>query len=125
MDFDDLIVNTVRLFEECDDVLSYLSKNPTKRKFDLVLALDVFCYIGKLDEILKKIKGSACWFSVELADVDRKEDFYLTATGRYKHQKRYIEKIAKDIGFKEIVAHDIDLRQEFGVPVKGVLYKLK
>ena len=109
----------------CDDVLSYLSKNPTKRKFDLVLALDVFCYIGKLDEILKKIKGSECWFSVELADVDRKEDFYLTATGRYKHQKRYIEKIAKDIGFKEIVAHDIDLRQEFGVPVKGVLYKLK
>ena len=109
----------------CDDVLSYLSKNPTKRKFDLVLALDVFCYIGKLDEILKKIKGSECWFSVELADIDRKEDFYLTATGRYKHQKRYIEKIAKDIGFKEIVAHDIDLRQEFGVPVKGVLYKLK
>ncbi len=109
----------------CADILTYLSEKPIKGKFDLVLAFDVFCYIGNLETILKKLKGSECWFSIEVADADRKEDFYLTATGRYKHQKDYIEKIAKSAGFKEVVAHDIDLRQEFDTQVKGVLYKLK
>ena len=109
----------------CADIEDYLSKNSIKSKFDLVLAFDVFCYFGNLENIIKKLKGIECWFSIELADVDRKEDFYLTASGRYKHQKDYIEKIAKSVGFKEIEAHNVDLRQEFGEPVKGVLFKLK
>ena len=109
----------------CADIVDYVSTNPVKGKFDLVLAFDVFCYLGNLEKVIKKLKGVECWFSVELADADRKEDFYLTSTGRYKHQKEYIEKIAKTAGFKEIEAHDIDLRLEFGEPVKGVLFKLK
>ena len=115
------------LYDElvCADIGEYLAKNPAKGKFDLALAFDVFCYIGDLTPILKKLKGVECWFSIEVADAERKEDFYLTATGRYKHQKHYIEKIAKNIGFKEIEIHDVDLRQEFGAQVKGVLYKLK
>lgn len=109
----------------CDDVLNYISKNKVVGCFDLVLAIDVFCYLGNLDEVLKRLKGVECWFSIELADENRKEDYYLTPTGRYKHQERYIKKLAKSIGFKEVLPYPLDLRLENGEPVKGVLFKLK
>ncbi len=109
----------------CQDILSYLQEHPALKRFSVVLACDVFCYFGNLEDVLKKLKKSEVWFSVEAADEDRNVDFYLTATGRYKHKKSYIENLLQRLGFKEIEAFPLVLRQEKGQPVNGFLFKAK
>lgn len=112
--------------------------------YDLILAFDVFCYMGKLEEILTaaadlmrrtdrrraesgKTEAARAmpelWFTTESADEERGKDFYLTATGRYKHQRAYVEKTLQDAGFAEIDAYPLVLRQENGEDVPGFLFR--
>lgn len=112
--------------------------------YDLILAFDVFCYMGNLEEILtaaadlmrrtdRRRAGSGkteaarampeLWFTTESADEERGKDFYLTATGRYKHQRAYVEKTLQDAGFAEIDAYPLALRQENGEDVPGFLFR--
>lgn len=112
--------------------------------YDLILAFDVFCYMGNLEEILtaaadlmrrtdRRRAGSGkteaarampeLWFTTESADEERGKDFYLTATGRYKHQRAYVEKTLQDAGFAEIDAYPLVLRQENGEDVPGFLFR--
>lgn len=112
--------------------------------YDLILAFDVFCYMGNLEEILTaaadlmrqtdrrraesgKTEAAGAmpelWFTTESADEERGKDFYLTATGRYKHQRAYVEKTLQDAGFAEIDAYPLVLRQENGEDVPGFLFR--
>lgn len=112
--------------------------------YDLILAFDVFCYMGNLEEILtaaadlmrrtdRRRAGSGkteaarampeLWFTTESADEERGKDFYLTATGRYKHQRAYVEKTLQDAEFAEIDAYPLALRQENGEDVPGFLFR--
>ncbi len=73
MDFDDLIVNTVRLFEECDDVLSYYQnrfkyilvdeyQDTNKAQYRLVSLLAKknlnLCVVGDDDQSIYKFRGA-------------------------------------------------------------------
>lgn len=112
--------------------------------YDLILAFDVFCYMGNLEEILTaaadlmrqadrrraesgKTEAALAmpelWFTTESADEERGKDFYLTATGRYKHQRAYVEKTLQKAGFAEIDAYPLVLRQENGEDVPGFLFR--
>lgn len=112
--------------------------------YDLILAFDVFCYMGNLEEILtaaadlirqadrrraesRKTEAARAmlelWFTTESADEERGKDFYLTATGRYKHQQAYVEKTLQAAGFAEIGAYPLALRQENGEDVPGFLFR--
>lgn len=112
--------------------------------YDLILAFDVFCYMGNLEEILTaaadlmrrtdrrraesgKTEAARAmpelWFTTESADEERGKDFYLTATGRYKHQRAYVEKTLQKAGFAEIDAYPLVLRQENGEDVPGFLFR--
>lgn len=112
--------------------------------YDLILAFDVFCYMGNLEEILTaaadlirqadrrraesgKTEAAGTmpelWFTTESADEERGKDFYLTATGRYKHQRAYVEKTLQAAGFAEIDAYPLVLRQENGEDVPGFLFR--
>lgn len=112
--------------------------------YDLILAFDVFCYMGNLEEILTaaadlmrqtdrrraesgKTEAARAmpelWFTTESADEEHGKDFYLTATGRYKHQRAYVEKTLQDAGFAEIDAYPLVLRQENGEDVPGFLFR--
>ncbi|MBP3686978.1 MAG: tetratricopeptide repeat protein [Alphaproteobacteria bacterium] len=108
------------------DILSFLrSKSPTLNKYDLVVAFDVFCYMGALDEVLKELLGCEVWFSVESADEERGKDYYLMANGRYKHSENYVKKTLESVGFKEINAYPLVLRKENGEDVAGILYQVR
>ncbi|MEC7490083.1 MAG: methyltransferase domain-containing protein [Pseudomonadota bacterium] len=95
--------------------------------FDLIVAADVFCYIGDLSETLK-----AAWialkpsgrliFSVEAQST---RGFTLTDTGRYAHKPAYVQKVANSSGFYQIVGHTDRLRTEYGDPVKGYFTMLE
>lgn len=93
--------------------------------FDLVLAADVFVYIGKLDEIFAAShnalrSGGLFAFSVE-ADETR-EDYVLRPSGRYGHSAAYIRTLAEKHGQQEVSMREVVLRKEAGIPMQGYLF---
>lgn len=104
------------------DIIEFLEKHKLK-DYDLIAAFDALCYFGDLEPIFKKLKGKEVWFSVEAGDDERGQDFYATPSGRYKHQRRYLEKLLKDLKFRDVKFYELALRQENGDDVMGWLVK--
>ena len=104
-----------------EEIAAALRARPAS--FDLVLAVDVFCYIGDLAETLAaaavalRPEGRLV-FSVE---AQSKRGFSLTASGRYAHKPAYVRKAAKSAGFKEISGFEDRIRTEYGAPVAGYI----
>ncbi len=107
-----------------DEIANFLSNNDLS-SFDMVIAFDVFCYLGDLKNILKKLKGKEIWFSIENIDENLGKKYLLSHTGRYKHSLSYITLLKEELGFKMMEVFELDLRLEKGIPVKGCLIKLK
>lgn len=120
---------------ECSDLLIMMHGEKAS-SYDVIVAADVFVYLGKLDEIVSEIKrllrpGGFFAFSVEDmvalrngeagqgAGVQR--EYQLEVTGRYTHSADYLTKLASVNGFltQEVVA--IQLRTEKNKPVNGHL----
>lgn len=94
------------------DCYSYLKNH---QNFDFIFALDVFCYIGNIEPILKLLKGKKFLFSVEVDE--NIESFKIQPNGRYKHNPQYIQNILGIVAIKNTV-----LRQENGIDVKGAIF---
>lgn len=89
--------------------------------FDLILAADVFCYLGDLGEVLADAAGALraggrLVLSVEQGDG---ESFALTSSGRYVHAPAYLRAAAAAAGLREVLGRSDRLRNEYGVPVAG------
>lgn len=96
-------------------------------RFDVIIAADVFCYIGDLSESLAAARialksGGILIFSVE---AQSKRGYSLTGSGRYAHKPAYVRKSAKAAGFSEILSRSETLRMEYGEPVKGFITALR
>ncbi len=105
-------------FEICEKV---------ENRFDLVLAADVFVYIGNLAPafgLAKKIcaKDGCFAFSTESHDG---EGYALHDTGRYSHSRNYVRNTAAKFGFVPLVCEQANLRMESGRWVEGDLYIFK
>ena len=88
------------------DMLPYLRSREAAR-FDLVVAADVFVYLGDLAEVFAEAarilrRGALFAFSVEAAP-DGTENFVLDHTGRYRHAIAYLRRLAESCDFQ--VAH--------------------
>lgn len=97
------------------------------RDIDLVLAADVFTYIGDLDEIFSRVKRSLkenglFAFSVEKSE---KPTFELQASIRYAHSRAYLESLISKYHFEIKRFDEIILRTQKDQPVKGYLVLLK
>jgi predicted TPR repeat methyltransferase len=96
--------------------------------FDLLIATDVFIYLGKLDDILREAKrllrsGGVFAFSIEaLAEAG---DYRLTPSGRYAHAPAYIARLAEANRFHPQEIMQTTLRVESSAPVAGHLLLLK
>lgn len=107
------------------ELAAFMRANPGR--FDLIVAADVFCYIGDLAESLEAAlvtlkAGGLMIFSVE---AQSKRGYSLTGSGRYAHKPVYVQKSAQTAGFKEIIGRTDTLRMEYGEPVKGYLTALR
>ena len=105
-----------------DDILSFLGE--TEEHFDLLLAADVFTYMGDLEPLFKacyqkSTAGAVLCFSVEESDL---EPFNLKETGRFGHSSDYIEKKCTACGWKLCVSKQSKLRQDKGQWIHGYLY---
>ena len=106
------------------DICSFLREN--QDLFELVLAADVFIYVGDLREIFTLVKkrtaiGGIFLFSTELAD----QGFCLKPMGRYGHAESYIRDLAKESGFTVLQVTVANIRKEKEEWVTGYLYMLR
>lgn len=111
------------LFE--DDVVEHLSRNDGL--FDLVLATDVFIYVGELRALFAAVKkrtmpGAYFLFSTERCD---DADYVLRPSGRYAHSPAYIESLAAEFGFMIVSGNPAKIRMEAGVPLMGDIFALR
>lgn len=111
-----------------------MMKDEMAASYDVIIAADVFVYIGRLDTIMKEIKrllrpGGILTFSLEsleaLTDEKNIKDYQLNQTGRYAHSSGYIDRIALASGFNKLNLAPDSLRIEKGEPVQGWLVLLE
>ena len=97
-------------------------------QYDLVIAADVFVYVGRLDAIVAEAArllrpGGLLAFSVE--DMEHApaepQDFRLKRTARYGHSAEYLERLAAEQGFAIRHMRPVQVRIERGKPVDGSL----
>ena len=90
-------------------------------KFDLLVAADVFIYLGDLEQVFAAAAGAlrpGGLFAFTLEWWHR-PGYRLQGSGRYAHNPAYVRKSAKAAGFKEVSGTEAELRLEFRKPVKG------
>lgn len=109
----------------CRDVVEFL--NSEDATYDLIVAADVFVYIGDLSPVFKSVHrairpaGLFC-FSIE-ATAGR--DFILLESLRYAHSQTYIQKLTAENRFAIEAFEPCALRQEFGTSIEGYLVLLR
>ena len=94
---------------------------------DLIVAGDVFSYIGKLDTIYQKAydalnSGGLFAYTVEKTYT---EPYELQKTIRYAHSKKYLDQLAENSDFEPVRIMNIVLRKQRNVPVEGYLVVLR
>lgn len=105
------------------ELVAFLDRN--RRSFDLIVAADVLCYFGALEEVLGSAgtslrPGGLLAFTVERLD-EGDARHRVNPHGRYAHREDYVRASLAAAGFFEPdVTHDT-LRQESGEPVTGLV----
>lgn len=103
------------------DLLSALQQQASM-PVDLILAADVFIYVGALDEVMAAARaciarGGCFAFSVEQAPPGH--DLRLQENLRYAHSRPYIEQLAQAHGWRIDRLWEAPLREDQGRPVMG------
>jgi predicted TPR repeat methyltransferase len=110
---------------ECIELTDYLAR--CAAEFDLVVAADVFIYLGDLtpvfDGVRRALRAGGCMaFSVEAGE---QQEFELAVTRRYRHARPYLERLAAEYGFAVDAIETGVLRREAGSDVNGHLALLR
>ena len=84
--------------------------------YDLVIAADVFVYVGNLAPAFAAsaralVAGGRLAFTTERAEGD---GFDLQPTGRFRHGEAYVRRLAREHGFDVEVLEEVVLRRQRG-----------
>ena len=125
-----------RLYAELreSDIIADLSAN--SQLWPLIIAADVLCYFGALDELLGLVRqrlepGGWFVFSVEqiLPDHDGvmpgNGSWALERQGRYAHAEHYVYEAILAAGFRILRTDHVVVRQEAGADVPGLLLAIE
>lgn len=107
------------------DLLAEIARLSTS--FDLVIAADVFVYLGDLRPVFAGVRrvlrpGALFAFSVECSDGD---GYTVRDAGRYAHGTPYLRAVAKNHEFIAMQTHDTVLRKDYEREVPGTLWILR
>ena len=108
-----------------DDVAHYL--DTATRRYDLVVAADVFIYVGALEAVFAAAArcidaGGLFCFSVEEAGPG--EDLALRPSLRYVHSERSVRALAAAHGFKVQAMGRQPIREDQRIPIPGLYFWL-
>lgn len=110
------------------DLLEYMSE-VQPGEFDLVVATDVFNYVGNLHPVfteVARILPNSGWFVFSLeAAPEGTDGFALNKTGRFQHGRMYVPGLCKQYGFDELCFAESAIRRDGDKSVMGYLYLLK
>ncbi|CAE7917861.1 unnamed protein product, partial [Symbiodinium sp. KB8] len=124
----------------CGDLVDIFEEGDQATKFDLVVAADVFVYVGDLRPALSAASRSltahgAVAFSTEAppraGSANEKESkvpeggYKLAETGRYMHTASYVRSTAEACGLRLCKRANVVLRKNGGKPVHGHLHLLR
>ncbi|TYZ67023.1 hypothetical protein PybrP1_011693 [[Pythium] brassicae (nom. inval.)] len=123
---------------QIDDIDPFLS-NREDASLDLVIAADVWIYVGALDDIFalcarKLTAGGWLAFSTELLAPSSSSSstgdglqvgVKLAASGRFQHSEQYIADLAAASGFAVRLAEAVSVRKESGEAIPGRVYLLQ
>jgi predicted TPR repeat methyltransferase len=124
-----------RLYDrlEQSDVLAMMRAEPSEA-YDLVIAADVFVYVGKLEPLVFEVHrllrpGGLFGFSVESLDAVANADaegvkargYRLNDTGSYCHSADYLARLCEQAGFGTLSTISAPPRVHHGEPVEGYL----
>jgi predicted TPR repeat methyltransferase len=103
------------------DLVPFLTE--TTCRADLVLAADVFIYLGELSSVFESVRRmldpAGCFaFTVELAPEG--QDVRLLSSLRYAHSESYVRRLAQTHGFRVRELFTAALRHDQGQPVAGL-----
>lgn len=106
------------------EIVDFLEQ--TEETFDLIVASDVFIYLGGLEKVFAALArrlapDGRILFSTEQMEG---EGYCLRRFGRFAHSGPYIHGLARDCGLRVMAAETAALRKEKGGWLKGDLYLL-
>ena len=109
-----------------EDVAAFLARTPAAA-YDLVLALDVFIYVGALEGVLGGVSralasGGRVLFSVETLDG---QGFRLEPSARFSHSRAYVENAAAAAGLVLREARAFAVREEAGRAIAAILFDFR
>ena len=124
VDISENMLNEARskhLYDELikDDILHFAEHALPSYHPDLILAADVFCYLGCLAEILRLCAPGKLVFSVEKSNIP---GFHITPSGRYQHHPDYVKELLTKSGYSQYKEYPLILRQENGRDVEGLIF---
>ena len=95
--------------------------------YELIIAGDVFVYIGNLEHILagvcKRLNENGLFlFTIEQS---QDENYKLQSTGRYAHSKSYVKELAKKFNFDILGIEKIVPRKDGNLEIQGYLVSLQ
>lgn len=111
------------------DLIGYL-KQSGAAAFDLLLAADVFIYLGDLAPVFAEARrvlqaGGILAYSTEAADEAGELGYRLEVTGRYAHHADHLRGLGERHGFRELHFSSDTIRYNFNQPVAGHLVILQ
>lgn len=110
-----------------DELTVFLSSDDDDAPYDLILAGDVFIYIGDLAPVFGGVRqrledGGLFCFSVERAEFGTYE---LRPSGRFAQSMDYLRRLAAEHGFSVRAEEEIAVRRENDAPIKGAVVVLE
>ncbi|BEV16557.1 hypothetical protein HBDW_33450 [Herbaspirillum sp. DW155] len=95
-------------------------------RYGLIAACDVLIYCGQLApffasaQLALQDKGHLV-FTVELAGEETAAPYYLHASGRFRHQRSYVEHCLQAVGMQVLLMREESLRVEMQQAVPGLV----
>jgi predicted TPR repeat methyltransferase len=111
--YDELVQADVTQFLQCSG-----------RAYELILAADVFIYVGELTPVFAALRtvtraGSVVCFTAEVP-VDSTQELQLLPSLRYAHSEAYLRRLACDFGFDVLEVCQLPVRQDQRQPIDGL-----
>ncbi|MBS0357788.1 MAG: tetratricopeptide repeat protein [Proteobacteria bacterium] len=104
-----------RLFEQ--GIQEFLLEN--RDKFDLIIAADVFNYVGDLKEIFQEIKPRLTDSGLFIFSVEKTSQYpyLLETTARFSHHEKYIRELCQQFGLNILLCKEVVARIQDNQPV--------
>lgn len=129
IDISSAMLDVARAKQCYDELLlgDIVDKLDQMQNVDLLIAADVFTYIGDLEPLFNKVRGvirnrGYFIFSVEPCF---EKPYQLLPSIRYAHRKDYIETLCAAHQFNVVSFQNIILRQQYGKPLEGYLFLIE